>query len=108
MINRVAIFSLCLALLVHFGPTEALGQQTIGARTGGQLALEPTPDDETESAENVLNISNIFERGYAIRTTLYGTACPHPPAPTNRGEVQSAVRLRRRRSSRCGRRVCRS
>ena len=31
MINRVALFSLCLTLLVHFGPTEAFGQQTLGA-----------------------------------------------------------------------------
>ena len=31
MINRVALFSLCLALSVHVGPTEAFGQQTPGA-----------------------------------------------------------------------------
>jgi hypothetical protein len=31
MINRVALFSLCLALSVHVGPTEAFGQQTLGA-----------------------------------------------------------------------------
>ena len=31
MINRVALFSLCLTQLVHFGPTEAFGQQTLGA-----------------------------------------------------------------------------
>ncbi|MFN0051792.1 MAG: family 10 glycosylhydrolase [Planctomycetales bacterium] len=37
----------------------------ISARTGGRLILEPTPIDGTKSVENVFNIANVLERGYA-------------------------------------------
>lgn len=37
----------------------------IDARTGSQLVLEPTPVAGKKNAENVINIADIFERGYA-------------------------------------------
>ncbi len=37
----------------------------INARTKGKLLLEPTPVTGNEGIENILNIANILERGYA-------------------------------------------
>lgn len=37
----------------------------INARTKGKLLLEPSPVTGNEGAENILNIANILERGYA-------------------------------------------
>ncbi len=37
----------------------------VDARTKGKLLLEPTPVTGNEGVENILNIANILERGYA-------------------------------------------